>query len=162
MILAKKVRCQKGFLLAELICAIAVGLVLTLFIGYASQAGSKYTAKIQLRGAAKELAANIGSLQHQALFCQTAFREKLYVKSDLAGYSIVRHSQVIRDVDFSQGSFSRIRFTEETLKKIWFQNEGAPIYNGNFVLTHQDQEGLKVKVGVQPVTGRIVITEEDT
>lgn len=161
MTLAEKRQNQKGFLLTEFICAVAVGLVLILFIGYAGNAGHKYTAKIQLRGAARELAANIGSLQHQALFCQASGQERLFVQDDFAGYVIVRRNQVIRKVDFSQGSFSRIRFANVTLKKIWFQNEGAPVYNGNFVLTHKDQEALKIKVGVQPVTGRIVITEEE-
>ncbi|MCH4158163.1 MAG: hypothetical protein LKF34_06175 [Acidaminococcaceae bacterium] len=167
MLNSKACEGQQGFLLAEVLTAIAIGLVISLLLGPTFSRYETYLARMQLWGAARELAADLNTLQQRALFQagedeEADGKESLSVSNLLDGYAISRQGKEIRRVSFSKEGAGAVYFTSSSPMKLHFGPEGSPVLPGSsncYKLVHKAQANLAINVRIQPVTGRVVISE---
>lgn len=167
MLNSKACEHQQGFLLAEVLTAVAIGLVISLLLGPTFSRYEEYLARLQLKGAARELAADLNTLQQRALFQagkdeEADGKERLSVLEQLDGYVISRQGKEIRRVSFREAGAGAVYFTSSSPMKMHFGPEGSPVlpgYSSCYKLVHKAQADLAINVRIQPVTGRVVISE---
>lgn len=153
---------RRGFMLAEIVAAVAIGLCISLLLGPTFSRYETYLAKMQLRGAARELAADLNALQQRALFRASSDTEMLMVTGKKDGYKIILRDDVFRRVNFGEEGVGPVYFTVNAPRAVYFGKEGSPVFSGSsnyYKLVHKAQSDLAITVSVQPVTGRVVVCE---
>lgn len=146
---------QRGFVLLEaalaaacLLCICAAGL-------------QQYHYKAQVRLAADILAADIRQLQQETMFSCAKYSKTLYVSSDKQSYSIYlssRNSPLCKKVAFVELGCTDVYFSQQ-LQSISFYFNGSPKSSGSYVLKHKQLKGFDCRISLQPVTGRVTVTE---
>lgn len=149
-----------GFLLLELlvlslVCIIFSGMFLT-----GVQVCQRYIACLQLRTAAGRFAQDILRTQERAL----TGANLAYIEVDYRGqgYWVYRKPNLGSKRDFASDRPVLFRFTSIPVKEIHFSLNGAPSACGTFVLQHRGYPELKMKIMLQPVTGRVRIEKCDS
>ena len=154
---AKRLNKQAGFLLVEVLAVVALlgilaGVLLPQSVGY-----SKHYARLQVRAAANLLAADMRKLQQQALFGEG---EQRYLRSLSSGYDYYLKGKKVKEVRFSDYGWN-VELTWPKRFNVQFGVNGGPIYSGTWVVQHSEFSRISCTVAVQPVTGRIVVSESE-
>lgn len=157
------VNSRKGFALLELIAGLSIFffmLVISLpmwqgFLGISEMA--------KVNSACRLLATDIADIQNKSLFRnleEPAYLIMLDRYGD--GYTIIKNQTIVKNVRFSELGLNPVVATCANTNKISFSTNGSP-QRAVSVNVYSRKNNLKRKyVEVQPVTGRIVITDETT
>ena len=153
----KRLNKQAGFLLVEVLAVVALlgilaGVLLPQSIGY-----SKHCARLQVRAAANLLAADMRKLQQQSLFGEG---EQRYLRSLSGGYDYYLKGKKVKEVRFTDYGWN-VELTWPKRFNVQFGVNGGPTYSGTWVVQHSEISGISCTVAVQPVTGRIVVSESE-
>ena len=154
---AKRLNKQAGFLLVEVLAVVALlgilaGVLLPQSVGY-----SKHYARLQVRAAANLLAADMRKLQQQSLFGEG---EQRYLRSLGSGYDYYLKGKKVKEVRFADYGWN-VELTWPKRFNVQFGVNGGPTYSGTWVVQHSEFRGVSCMVAVQPVTGRIVVSESE-
>ena len=154
---AKRLNKQAGFLLVEVLAVVALlgilaGVLLPQSVGY-----SKHYARLQVRAAANLLAADMRKLQQQSLFGEG---EQRYLRSLSGGYDYYLKGKKVKEVRFADYGWN-VELTWPKRFNVQFGVNGGPTYSGTWVVQHSEFSGVSCTVAVQPVTGRIVVSESE-
>jgi hypothetical protein len=124
------------------------------------QVCQRYIACLQLRTAAGRFAQDILRTQERAL----TGANLAYIEVDYRGqgYWVYRKPNLGSKRDFASDRPVLFRFTSIPVKQIHFSLNGAPSACGTFVLQHRGYPELKMKIMLQPVTGRVRIEKCDS
>ena len=154
---AKHLNKQAGFLLIEVLAVVALLGVLAGVLLPQSVAYSKQYARLQVRAAANLLAADMRKLQQQALFGEG---EQRYLRSLSSGYDYYLKGKKVKQVRFADYGWN-VELTWPKRFNVQFGVNGGPTYSGTWVVQHSEFAGVSCTVAVQPVTGRIVVSESE-
>lgn len=146
---------QQGFLLVEVLAVAAILLLLTGVLLPRSDAYTTHCAKMQVRAGASLLAADMRKLQQQALFGEG---EQRYIRSLSSGYDFYERGKRIKQVRFADNGWDLVLSWPRRFN-VQFGVNGGPSATGTWVLRHKGLSNFSCTVAVQPVTGRIVISE---
>ena len=154
---ARRLNKQAGFLLVEVLAVVAllgvlVGVLLPQSVSY-----SKHYARLQVRAASNLLAADMRKLQQQSLFGEG---EQRYLRSLSSGYDYYLKGKKVKKVRFSDYGWN-VELTWPKRFNVQFGVNGGPTYSGTWVVQHSEISGISCTVAVQPVTGRIVVSESE-
>lgn len=123
----------------------------------------QYYYKAQVRLAADTLAADIRQLQQETMFSCAKAGKTLYVGSDKQSYSIYlssRSSPLCKNVAFAELGCADVYFKQQLQSNSFYFN-GSPKSSGIYVLKHRQLKSFDCKISLQPVTGRVTVTEYD-
>ncbi|MBQ5600876.1 MAG: prepilin-type N-terminal cleavage/methylation domain-containing protein [Phascolarctobacterium sp.] len=148
---------QAGFLLIEVLAVVALLGVLAGVLLPQSVAYSKQYARWQVQAAANLLAADMRKLQQQALFGDG---EQRYLRSLSSGYDYYLKGKKVKQVRFADYGWN-VELTWTKRFNVQFGVNGGPTYSGTWVVQHSEFAGVSCTVAVQPVTGRIVVSESE-
>ena len=154
---AKRLNKQAGFLLVEVLAVIALLGVLAGMLLPQSASYSKHYARLQVRAAANLLAADMRKLQQQTLFGEG---EQRYLRSLSSGYDYYLKGKKVKEVRFANYGWN-VELTWPKRFNVQFGVNGGPTYSGTWVVQHSEVSGISCTVAVQPVTGRIVVSESE-
>ena len=154
---AKHLNKQAGFLLVEILAVVALLGVLAGVLLPQSASYSKRYARLQVRAAANLLAADMRKLQQQTIFCEG---EQRYLRSLSSGYDHYFKGKKVREVRFADYGWN-VELTWPKRFNVQFGVNGGPTYSGTWVVQHSEVSGISCTVAVQPVTGRIVVSESE-
>ena len=118
---------------------------------------SKHYARLQVRAAANLLAADMRKLQQQTIFGEG---EQRYLRSLSSGYDHYLKGKKVREVRFADYGW-KVELTWPKRINVQFGVNGGPTYSGTWVVQHSEVSGISCTVAVQPVTGRIVVSESE-
>ena len=154
---AKRLNKQAGFLLVEVLAVVALlgilaGVLLPQSVGY-----SKHYARLQVWAASNLLAADMRKLQQQSLFGEG---EQRYLRSLSSGYDYYLKGKKVKEVRFADYGWN-VELTWPKRFNVQFGVNGGPTYSGTWVVQHSEFSGVCCMVAVQPVTGRIVVSESE-
>lgn len=154
---AKRLNKQAGFLLVEVVALVALlGILAGVFFPQ-SISYSKHYARLQVRAAANLLAADMRKLQQQSLFGEG---EQRYLRSLSSGYDYYLKGKKVKEVRFADYGWN-VELTWPKRFNVQFGVNGGPTYSGTWVVQHSKISGVSCTVAVQPVTGRIVVSESE-
>jgi type II secretory pathway pseudopilin PulG len=156
-VVAKHLNKQAGFLLIEVLAVVALVGVLAGVLLPQSVAYSKQYARLQVQAAANLLAADMRKLQQQALFGEG---EQRYLRSLSSGYDYYLKGKKVKQVRFADYGWN-VELTWPKRFNVQFGVNGGPTYSGTWVVQHSGFAGVSCTVAVQPVTGRIVVSESE-
>jgi type II secretory pathway pseudopilin PulG len=156
-VVAKHLNKQAGFLLIEVLAVVALLGVLAVVLLPQSVAYSKQYARWQVRAVANLLAADMRKLQQQALFGEG---EQRYLRSLSSGYDYYLKGKKVKQVRFADYGWN-VELTWPKRFNVQFGVNGGPTYSGTWVVQHSEFAGVSCTVAVQPVTGRIVVSESE-
>lgn len=154
---AKHLNKQAGFFLIEVLAVLALLGVLAGVLLPQSVAYSKQYARWQVQAAANLLAADMRKLQQQALFGEG---EQRYLRSLSSGYDYYWKGKKVKQVRFADYGWN-VELTWPKRFNVQFGVNGGPTYSGTWVVQHSEFTGVSCTVAVQPVTGRIVVSESE-
>lgn len=139
---------------------LAVAVIIAFFAGALlprSDAYVRQCARMQVRSAANLLVADMRKLQQQALFGEG---EQRYLRSLSSGYDFYERGKKVKQVRFADNGWDVVLSWPKRFN-VQFGVNGAPSATGSWVLTHPKLENFSCTVAVQPVTGRVVVSEEE-
>ena len=148
---------QAGFLLVEILAVVALLGVMAGVILPQSASYSKHYARLQVRSAANLLAADMRKLQQQTLFGEG---EQRYLRSLSSGYDYYLKGKKVKEVRFADYGW-KVELTWSKRFNVQFGVNGGPTYSGTWVVQHSEVSGISCTVAVQPVTGRIVVSDSE-
>lgn len=119
----------------------------------------KYYHQKQLKQAAAVLSADIRLLQRQSLFDDGILNRQIKFMTDKKGYAFYVDRKVKKRIYFSDFGCGDVRL-DNKLAYVQYTNNGSPSMTGNIILKHQKLPGSFCTISIQPVTGRVVISEE--
>lgn len=154
---------QHGFVLLEAALAAACLLCICAAAVPAATGLQEYHYKAQVRLAADILAADIRQLQQETMFSSAKVGKTLYVSSDKQSYSIYRSSRnspLCKKTTFMELGCTDVYFSQQ-LQSISFYFNGSSKSSGSIVLKHKQLKGFYCNLSLQPVTGRVTVTEYD-
>lgn len=139
----------------EVLAAVVIVALLVSVLLPQSFAYTRQQAKLQVRAAAGILAADMRKLQQQALFGEG---EQRYLRSLSSGYDFYERGKRVRQVRFSDYGLE-VELSWSKRFNVQFGVNGGPTYSGTWVIRHPKLNDFSCAVAVQPVTGRIVVSE---
>lgn len=95
------------------------------------------------------------------MFSSAKYSKTLYVSNDKQSYSIHlsgMSSPVCKTIVFAELGCRDVYFSQQ-LKSISFYFNGSPKSSGSYVLKHKQLNGFDCRISLQPVTGRVTVTE---
>ena len=151
---------DNGYLLAEWLTGIILyGFLLSvLHIGFSAY--EKTLAIMQVESAAREFAQDLLSTRERAL----AGSDLGYVElsSKRKGYWVYRRPNLVdKKRDFASAGSAALQFSSIPAYLIRFSVNGSPSASGQFILQHERITNVRVKVSLQPVTGRVRVEREN-
>lgn len=154
-VLPQSLHKERGFLLVEVLAVAFILLGLTAIVLPRSNAYIRQCAKLQVRTAANLLASDMRKLQQQALFGEG---EQRYLRSLSTGYDFYERGKKVKQVRFADKGWDIVLSWPKRFN-VQFGVNGGPSATGTWVLRHNKLSDFSCEVAVQPVTGRIVISE---
>ena len=154
---AKYLNKQAGFLLVDVLAVVALLGVLASVLLPQCASYSKHYARLQVRAAANLLAADMRKLQQQTIFGEG---EQRYLRSLSSGYDYYLKGKKVKEVRFADYGW-KVELTWPKRINVQFGVNGGPTYSGTWVVQHSEVSGISCTVAVQPVTGRIVVSESE-
>ena len=156
MAVSQRKRRDNGYLLAEwLVCIFLYGVIFSaLYVGVAGY--EKSLAIIQVESAAREFAQDILRTRERALAGSNLGYMEL--SNGRKGYWVYRRPNLVeKKRDFASAGSVALQFSSIPAYIIKFSNNGSPSASGLFVLQHERITSVRVKVSLQPVTGRVQV-----
>ncbi|MBO5993874.1 MAG: hypothetical protein J6P76_07115 [Acidaminococcaceae bacterium] len=147
---------DNGYLLAEWLMGIFLyGIIISgLYMGIAGY--EKVLAVIQVENAAREFAQDILRTRERAL----AGSEQGFIElsNGRKGYRVYRRPNLVdKKRGFASAGSEALQFSSIPAYTIKFSVNGSPSASGLFVLQHERIKSARVKVSLQPVTGRVKV-----
>lgn len=153
---------EQGFLLLEVLLAATCFAALCAALVPAVSGVRQYYYKTQVRVAAEAFAADMRELQQETMFSCATYSKMLYVTSgDKGSYSIYTsglNSPLCKKVTFAELGCADVYFSQQLTSASFYKN-GSPKNNGTYVLKHNYLPGFSCKISLQPVTGRVTVTD---
>lgn len=150
---------EHGYLLLEVALAASCLVCLCAAVIVSTQGLMNYYYKEQVRLSASTLAADIRQLQQETMFSVVKKSKTLnVVKSGYGIYANGLKSTVYKSVDFAELGCEQVYFSDY-LSSISFYQNGSPKNNGTYLLRHKKLQGFYCKLSLQPVTGRVTVSE---
>lgn len=153
---------QRGFVLLEAALAVACLLCICAAAVLAATGLQQYYYKAQVRLAADTLAGDIRQLQQETIFSCAKSSKMLYVSnSDKQSYSIYMsglNSPICKRVAFAELGCKDV-YLSQHLRSTSFYFNGSPKSSGLYVLKHKQLKSFDCKISLQPITGRVTVTE---
>lgn len=157
------VNSRKGFALLELIAGVSIFFFMLVISLPMWQGFLEISEMAKVNSACRLLATDIADIQNKSLFRnleEPAYLIMLDRYGD--GYTIIKNQTIVKNVRFSELGLNPVVATCANTNKISFSTNGSP-QRAVSVNVYSRKNYLKRKyVEVQPVTGRIVITDETT
>lgn len=157
------VNSRKGFALLELIAGVSIFFFMLVISLPMWQGFLEISEMAKVNSACRLLATDIADIQNKSLFRnleEPAYLIMLDRYGD--GYTIIKNQTIVKNVRFSELGLNPVVATCANTNKISFSTNGSP-QRAVSVNVYSRKNNLKRKyVEVQPVTGRIVITDETT
>lgn len=157
------VNSRKGFALLELIAGLSIFFFMLVISLPMWQGFLEISEMVKVNSACRLLATDIADIQNKSLFRnleEPAYLIMLDRYGD--GYTIIKNQTIVKNVRFSELGLNPVVATCANTNKISFSTNGSP-QRAVSVNVYSRKNNLKRKyVEVQPVTGRIVITDETT
>lgn len=157
------VNSRKGFALLELIAGLSIFFFMLVISLPMWQGFLEISEMAKVNSACRLLATDIADIQNKSLFRnleEPAYLIMLDRYGD--GYTIIKNQTIVKNVRFSELGLNPVVATCANTNKISFSTNGSP-KRAVSVNVYSRKNNLKRKyVEVQPVTGRIVITDETT
>ena len=154
---------SKGFALLELIVGLAIFLFMLVISLPMWEGFLQISEMAKIDSACRLLATDIADIQNKALFRNLegpAYVIMLDRYGD--GYTIIKNQTIVKSVRFSELGLETIVATCANTNKISFSTTGSPQRAVNVNVYSRKNNSKRKYVEVQPVTGRIVITDETT
>lgn len=133
-------------------------------IAISTQGLLRYYYKEQVRLAAETLAADIRQLQQETMFSGARYSKTLNVdvksKAAYGVYANETKPALCKEVTFGELGCEQVYFSDQ-LNIISFYKNGSPKNNGTYLLRHRRLPGFYCKLSLQPVTGRVTVSEYD-
>lgn len=107
--------------------------------------------------AANQVASELRLLQQDSLYSgisHTAFDIK-----DKNGYFLNRNTKVTKECWFKDYGCDGVYFNNY-ISSTYFKPDGAPYKSGRYTLCHKKLPGYRYVVEIQPVTGRVLVSEK--
>ena len=157
------VNSRKGFALLELIAGLSIFFFMLVISLPMWQGFLEISEMAKVNSACRLLATDIADIKNKSLFRnleEPAYLIMLDRYGD--GYTIIKNQTIVKNVRFSELGLNPVVATCANTNKISFSTNGSP-QRAVSVNVYSRKNNLKRKyVEVQPVTGRIVITDETT
>lgn len=157
------VNSRKGFAILELIAGLSIFFFMLVISLPMWQGFLEISEMAKVNSACRLLATDIADIQNKSLFRnleEPAYLIMLDRYGD--GYTIIKNQTIVKNVRFSELGLNPVVATCANTNKISFSTNGSP-QRAVSVNVYSRKNNLKRKyVEVQPVTGRIVITDETT
>ena len=150
---------QKGFLLLDVLSACALISIILLSTISASRHFDTTLKINKVRVAAEIFAQDLRKLQRDTMFkCSGA---GLTIKiTNGSVYSFYEGLSMKKSVSLDDLGCEGVYFNK-VVKNAGFSYSGAPSASGDFELKHRDLNNFSCKLSLQPVTGRVVISEDE-
>ena len=148
---------ERGFLLVEVLAVSVILIFLTGILLPQSDGYVKHCAKMQVRAAASILASDMRKLQQQALFGDG---EQRYLRSLSSGYDFYVRGRKVEQVRFADYGWNVVLSWPKRFN-VQFGVNGSPTASGTWILRHAEKSEYGYVVAVQPVTGRVVVSESE-
>lgn len=152
---------KQGSLLLELILGSAM--VLTIWVASlpAVQGFVRAGKVVKLNAATKLLAMDIVEVQRKSIYQNVGNKYFLSIANDGKSYKIFCNTKVIKKIQFHSRWGEGVQISSLS-KRISFSSNGTPEQYSNLKLTLAKTPKLVQYIEVQPVTGRVVITNGTT
>lgn len=151
---------DNGYLLAEWLTGIFLCSILFSGLYMGVNGYERIVAIIQTESAAREFAQDLLSTRERAL----AGSDLGYVElsSKRKGYWVYRRPNLVdKKRDFASAGSAALQFSSIPAYVIRFSVNGSPSASGQFILQHERITNVRVKVSLQPVTGRVRVEREN-
>lgn len=156
--MAASSRNNSGFTLVEILLYISFyGLVMALLIPCA-EGIIKVDNRLEMEGFCQRLAAEVTALQQAALW-GAGLQNKLTDDLDQQCYYVYREGKIVKKVRLQEIGQGSLYFYSPNTSIIRFSAEGAPQVYFSVLIKNRRQPQLVKKFEVQPVTGRVVVSE---
>ena len=153
----------KGFALLELIVCLAIFLFMLVVSSPLWEGFLQISEMAKVNSACKLLATDIADIQNKSLFRNLEGPVYLIMLDRYGdGYTIIENQIIIKNVRFSEIGLDPVVATCANTNKISFSTTGSPQRAVSVNVYSKKNNSKRKYVEVQPVTGRIVITDETT
>lgn len=149
---------QQGFSLIELVAYTGIYLLLTLLLLPCAESLGKISERSELEGFCQQLAAEVTALQQASLW-KGSLQNKIVLDLNNQSYTVYRNGVVQKKVRLKEIGRGKLYFYSPTTSVVRFSDEGAPKAYFSVYIKNRQSPILVRKFEVQPVTGRVVISE---
>lgn len=151
---------SRGTTVIELIAFIGLYLLFVGMIVPGVQRFASYIDKLEVYGFCKNFAEDIETVQRKSLwYASIGKSEKITINLAKQSYSIFSKGAVIKTIYLNDSKNKNIYFESPSTSVISFSNNGAPQRYFSILVRHKKVSGFIKKIEVQPVTGRVVISD---
>ena len=148
---------QSGYILLEIMAAIFVLVISFSFILLKYDAYKDAYYKQQVYLAASQLSGDLRRMQQKAIYDNHA---KPAIRTQNAdSYLISQNAQVMKLHYCYEHGCSGVYF-KARLYNISFGTDGVPTTSGKYILSHKNRPQCQYVVEVQPITGRVLVSEK--
>ncbi len=154
---------RKGFTLLELIIGLAIFSFMLVISLPLLEGFLQISEMAKVNSACQLLATDIADIQNKSLFRNLEGPAYIIMLDRYGdGYTIIKNQTIVKSVRFSELGLETIVATCANTNKISFSTTGSPQRAVNVNVYSRKNDSKRKYVEVQPVTGRIVITDETT
>ncbi len=148
-----------GFIFTDiLVCCLLLGVSAALLMAGVSSWQRQYYHR-QLQQAAEVLTADVRQLQRQSMFDDRALNRQIRFMTDKGGYAFYADRKVVRKIYFRDFGCGKVS-VDSKLAYVQYTSSGSPSLTGNIILRHENLPDVSCVLSVQPVTGRVVVSEK--
>lgn len=152
---------KRGFTLIELVSFMTVFVVIAGVLIPLWQFVLRFAEADRINTATEMLVEDIAAMQQQAMLeSSTGQQFSLMVNVEGDGYKILHNQTMDKQINFTERGWHTIRLAMPSINRLSFSNTGAPKNYISYRIYSMKKMGVKdKKVEVQPVSGRIVISD---
>lgn len=148
-----------GFVLLEILCVVAI---VTMALGFAVlQIGDVQVVmqRRQLEMAARRFIMDCRSVQQKNMFATSDDELRITLTDGSGRYTFGKGLSIVEEHNFEDIGCQGVIFKGNAMDSIRFTGSGSVDDEKLILLRHKDNENLKLVLNLQPVTGRIEISE---
>lgn len=113
----------------------------------------------ELEMAARHFILDCRFVQQKNMFASSADRLDIVPSWGMGKYNFVKNTYVVTERNFADIGCSGIIFSGNAIGEIVFSGSGSVNDEKSILLRHKDNEAVHLTLNLQPVTGRIEISE---
>ncbi len=160
MVASRSSKRRNGFTLVELLVYISLYFLLALLLYPGTERFDKMRQRMEMENFCQSFAADITALQ-QVSFWHSTLQKQSKITLDLSSqsYAVYRSGLLNKVVNLKKISQGKLYFYSPNTSVIRFSDEGAPQAYFAVQIKNRQLPQLVKKIEVQPVTGRVVISD---
>lgn len=151
-------RSKYGFTLIELLVYISIYSLVTALLLPCAEGIVKVDSRLEMEGFCQSLSAEVTALQQASLW-GNSLQNKMMLDLNQQCYYVYRDGELIKKVSLQEIGQGKLYFYSPSTSIIRFSDEGAPQAYFSVLIKNRREPQLVKKFEVQPVTGRIVISD---